>query len=109
MKPYSFSQEMRTLAKFIKRDYQSLRLIWKPDPLRPLTPHGKPMRLEIWTPFIHVNGQQQSCQIAWFENRDDAIYLCSTSPLVEAEKIDETNYQVLLSRLRNGSNYSVPW
>ena len=110
MKAYQFDKDMRNLSQFIKRDYQSLRLIWKPDPKRPLTQHGKPMRLELWTPFIHIDGQQTSCRIAWFENREDAIYLCSNQAGVAQEaKIDGTNYRLVLTQLRQGSTLSVPW
>jgi hypothetical protein len=43
------------------------------------------------------------------EEREDGIYICSTSPTLTAEKINKDNASELLRRLRNSSNWTVPW
>jgi hypothetical protein len=111
---------MKPIMARIKAEYPSLRVEMKPDPNSEARGY-RIDRLEIWTPFMHVEmvssnpttyqicHRQQSVQIAWFEDKNDGFYLCSNSPLCYCEKVSADNVLSLLLRLLYGSNWSVPW
>jgi hypothetical protein len=117
--------QLKPIIDAITKDNPSLRLVTKPDPThRLLESGGRRLRLEIWTPFLHVKqvdnhprlyefcDVQSSVQLAWFKQDEDGcpfFYLCSNSPLVSSEKVTAANCCELLTRLRNGCNWSVPW
>lgn len=112
--------ELKPIVKLIKEYYPSLRVELKRDP------HWKGktkarMRLELWTPFTHVEcatvnpttyrivERQQSVQIAWFQHDQDGLCVCSNSPLLYSQKVSVDNVLTFLHRLLHGSNWSVPW
>lgn len=116
-------EKLRPIVRRILTSNPSIRIEWKPDPAyTKLEKGGKRLRLEIWTPFLHVKpvdnhprlfefcAHQTSVQIAWFKLSDNGgVLLQSTSPLVVSENVTDATIETLLIRLRTGSNWTVPW
>ena len=115
------TSQLRPILKEIATLKPSLRIELKRDPMWKGKVGVARMRIELWTPFLHVRAvpnhprlfefddTQSSFQIAWFMEDESGVYLCSHSPLVRSQKVSVENIDELLTVLRKNSNWSVPW